>query len=312
MNADDELLASAYLDGELTDEERRIAESNPAVMAEVEQLRALHDELAAVEPPSAAAREGAISAALGAFQALHPTSSTSAPGPAPVTEIARWRDPTRWLGAAAAVLVVGLLGVVVAANLRGGDDDSASDSVDEVAAFEPASEPAEEPASEAVVRSAADEDASDGADQIAESADDAQVDDPDTAMSATADEPASEPADDAEAAGDMADDIAGASTTAPAVLVPLADPEEYLDGRAITNPDELGWVGRHLLDLVERRELPPTPNHACPVPDVLARGVLLDGATEVEIYIAATADPGEVFAIDQETCRVLLESALRP
>ena len=57
MTTDEQyLLASAYLDGELTDDERRLAEADPAVMAEVEQLRALQAEIADVEPPTAAAQ----------------------------------------------------------------------------------------------------------------------------------------------------------------------------------------------------------------------------------------------------------------
>ena len=64
MNAEHEFLASGYVDGDLTDDERRIAEADPAVMAEVEQLRALRAELADVPPPTTDARESAIAAAM--------------------------------------------------------------------------------------------------------------------------------------------------------------------------------------------------------------------------------------------------------
>lgn len=308
MNADNELLASAYLDGELTDDERSIAESDPAVMAQVEQLRALRVELADVEPASADARERALAAAMGAFEEVH----GAAPTPSPVVDISRRRDQMRWLGAAAAVVVVGLLGVVVAAGLGGGEDDSASDSADELTNLS-ASAVADEPASDfALVPDPADDaddaDAADGTDRLTESA---VADDAEAEM-AVADEAASEPAEGAgDAPADMADDAAGAATSVPAALE-LPDPEEYLDGRPITIPEELRWVARHLLDLLDRRELPPTPNHSCPFPDVLSRGVLLDGDAEVEVYIAVTPEARTVLAIDQETCRILLDVELQP
>ena len=63
MNDDDTtdalLRASAYLDGELDPAETALAEADPAVMAEVEQLRGLQDELRQVDAPSATARDAA-------------------------------------------------------------------------------------------------------------------------------------------------------------------------------------------------------------------------------------------------------------
>lgn len=315
MNADDELLASAYLDGELTVDERRIAESDPAVMAQVEQLRALRAELADVEPPSIDAREHAMAAAMAAFGEIHAGASTSSPSTtrSPVVDISRRRDPMRWLGVAAAVVVIGLLGVVIASGLGGGDDDSASETADDGAdtTIEFA---ADEPATDA--GSADDADAPAAADRITESADGAEAEmaAADEATSEATEEPASEPAEEPAEAADTAaaaDDMAGAPASLPAALE-LVDPEEYLDGRPIAIPEELRLVARHLLDLINRRELPPTPNHACPFPDVLSRGVLLDGDTEVEIYIAVTPDASAVLAIDQENCRILLEADLRP
>ena len=67
MNDEQIFLANAYVDGELTADERRIAEADPQVMTEVEQLRLLQGELRDVSPPTDAARESAIGAAMAAF-----------------------------------------------------------------------------------------------------------------------------------------------------------------------------------------------------------------------------------------------------
>ena len=69
MNDEQQLLASAYLDGALTDEERARAEADPEVMAAVERLGELRRALAAVEPPDRARRDAAINAALEVFDA---------------------------------------------------------------------------------------------------------------------------------------------------------------------------------------------------------------------------------------------------
>ncbi|MEY2431615.1 MAG: hypothetical protein QOC92_1340 [Acidimicrobiaceae bacterium] len=61
-------LASAYLDDEVTPQERARVESDAALRQRVEELRAARDALSSepLEPPSAATREAAIRAALGA------------------------------------------------------------------------------------------------------------------------------------------------------------------------------------------------------------------------------------------------------
>ena len=113
MNEEQFFLANAYLDGELTAEERGIAEADPAVMAEVEQLRALQNDLRDVEPPSDAARESAIGAALAEFTSRSSTStSTGRVAPAvtaaPAAPIVFRRRPAyaRYLGVAAAMVAV--------------------------------------------------------------------------------------------------------------------------------------------------------------------------------------------------------------
>lgn len=310
MNPDNDLLASAYLDGELTDDERRIAEADPAVMAEVERMRALSERLAAVEPPSSEARERAIAAAMGVFAELRADSAATPPAPPPVVDIGRRRDPMRWLGAAAAVLVIGLLGVVLATGGGGDTDDSASEVADE-SAEEPASEPADEPAedpADAVTRDAQDAGgtAADTESELATA--DVAASEPTEEF---AEEPASEPADDAVAPADQ--DVAGsADATVPTAIV--LDPELYLDGYPIDSPAALVVVAHHLLDLIDRSELPPTPNHSCPAPDVLARGTYLDPDDDevIEVYIAVDTVDRTVSAIDSEQCRVLVATDLEP
>jgi hypothetical protein len=120
MNAENELLASAYLDDVLSDEERARAEADPEVMAAVERMAELRQELLAVERPNAARRDAAINAALDVFSAERPAAA-----PPPVTSLAdrRW---TRWLmPAAAAALVAIVAGGIVATSGNQGDDDDA-------------------------------------------------------------------------------------------------------------------------------------------------------------------------------------------
>ena len=89
MNDAQHILASAYLDGALTDEERAQAEADPEVMAAVERLGEVRRALAAVEPPDRARRDAAINAALGVFD-----SESRVAAPPPVTSIAARRsDP---------------------------------------------------------------------------------------------------------------------------------------------------------------------------------------------------------------------------
>lgn len=121
MNDEQDLLASAYLDGALTSEERARAEADPEVMAAAERLGELRRALGVIEPADPARREAAIQAALDAFD------TARAPG-APVTPLA----PRRWGGwlvpAAAAALVVVFVGGVIAMSRDGnGDGDDAGE-----------------------------------------------------------------------------------------------------------------------------------------------------------------------------------------
>lgn len=130
---DADLLASLYLDGEATAEERAVVESNPSLLARVDTFRSMATDVSLVTPPPGlAARQ--IAAALEAFD----TGTTSAAQTPPVTQAhatsatvtsltdrAQRRGLPSWLGAAAvAALVVGGIGF---AATSGGNGDDASD-----------------------------------------------------------------------------------------------------------------------------------------------------------------------------------------
>jgi hypothetical protein len=121
MNDEQQLLASAYLDGALTDEERARAEADPDVMAAVEQLRELRRALAVVDPPNPARRDAAINAALDAFDAEHAPAA-----PPSVSPLRRRRMNTWLIGAAAAALVAVVAGGILATRGDDGGGDGAS------------------------------------------------------------------------------------------------------------------------------------------------------------------------------------------
>lgn len=123
-------LLSAYLDGQVTDEERARVVADPEALGAVADLRQVRAALARVDPPSDAARERAIVAA------LHVSDVTD---PAPVVALRR-RSP-RVLTVAAAVLTLAVLGAVVVVGSRdrgGGDGRIAGDAPMEAAVEEDA------------------------------------------------------------------------------------------------------------------------------------------------------------------------------
>ena len=183
-------LASALLDGLLDADEAEAARRDPAVVARVAALAAARDALAAPPPPpDAAGRERAISAALSAFDAetsatddaaIAADASPSVTPPrfdhatplarrAPVRGAGRGRGRgtarseqwARWLGAAAAVVLV-VAGVSLLARGDDSDDGDTEASSDEVSSGDSGA------GSEAEATPEADEDAA--RDEAAESA----------------------------------------------------------------------------------------------------------------------------------------------
>lgn len=140
MNDDLTLLASAYLDGDASADERARVEGDPALLAEVERLRSVRILVGDVEPPSISVREAQLATALDIWDRLPEPERTGArrdatpagvdaaavAGAASVTISTaptgrRRSTSTRWLTGAAAALVLVLAGGVA---LQLGSDEA--------------------------------------------------------------------------------------------------------------------------------------------------------------------------------------------
>jgi len=146
MNDDLTLLASSYLDGDVTADERALVETDPDALAEVERLRSVRALLGDVEPPAISVREAQLAAALDAWDRLPEAERTgarrdrtplgidaaAAAGAASVTAPTplnnrRRQTSTRWLTGAAAAMVLVLAGGVALQLGSADDSDSSSD-----------------------------------------------------------------------------------------------------------------------------------------------------------------------------------------
>ncbi len=114
----EQALASAYLDGDVTTVERARVDGSPELLAVVATMRRTATMIAAVDSPRAATREASIAAALAEFDALSNGSVVS------LASRRRW--PTAVLTAAAAVVLVGVVGTTVLRNTDDSNSDSAS------------------------------------------------------------------------------------------------------------------------------------------------------------------------------------------
>jgi hypothetical protein len=139
-------LASALLDGLLTDDEAAVARRDPAVAARLAKLAAVRDVVRRPpHGPDPAARERGLAAALAAYdspdEADRPGGAAvgmerggRAARPAASRSVTPWRPhgsaQRRWLTAAAVVLVVVGLGVLARNWDRVGDDDASTETAD--------------------------------------------------------------------------------------------------------------------------------------------------------------------------------------
>jgi hypothetical protein len=163
MNDDDTLLASAYLDGDVSADERALVETDPELLAEVARLRQVRAVLADQEPPSISRREEQLAAALdawdrlpeaertGAVRDITPTALKRGASPASAAAAATITTPTsmehrrrartnrRLLGAAAAIVLVLGAGVTLQ-TLSSSSDDEATSSADATLPLEEAAE----------------------------------------------------------------------------------------------------------------------------------------------------------------------------
>lgn len=294
------LLASAYLDGEATPDERALVEADPSLLEEVERLRTARTALldaGGFERPGDDAREAAIAAALTAwdFAAFEPTGSTagSSPavssGPTVVPFVRRHSYSARWLAAAAAFAAVAALGVVVAqfGGREGSDDSAAFDaatadtelSAESRTEFEQIESPA---GTDGALLSGGDD-----------SADEAT---PDAAAQA---------ASDADVAGAV--DAPSAAPEETAALESAAVPEASLE-----SPEELGVFAADAKTAAEN-DLER---------DTLARPCREAEFDEIDTYVATGTylgrpvvigiddERGRAFAVDPDTCEIVAEAPL--
>ena len=154
MNDDLTPLASAYLDGDVTADERALVENDPVALAEVDRLRSVRALLGDVAPQAISVREAQLAAALDTWDRLPDRERSGArrdttsagidaaavAGAASVTAPTRLDSrrrsgrgtSTRWLTGAAAALVLVLAGGVALQLSTTESDDSAESSTTEL------------------------------------------------------------------------------------------------------------------------------------------------------------------------------------
>lgn len=125
-------LASALLDGELSDADADAARARPGVVARAAAMEDARRALRDLPVPPHAGRDRAVAAALAAFDDEVPGDAAGSP-PAPLGAPARRAQ--RWLAAAAAAAALaGLAGLAVATAGDGDDHDTAGSAADEATA----------------------------------------------------------------------------------------------------------------------------------------------------------------------------------
>jgi len=264
-----ELMAvSAYLDGEATPDERALVEASPQLTAMVAEWQEVRDQTVSVQA-SAASREAALAAALGAFDELHATVPAATDN---VVHLERRRRQYRFIMGAAAAVAVVFGGLVILQSGGDSDDDDFT-----VAVAPKASGMAEDAAASAMEAAPADESAT----QMAPASGD---------MSSEAEAPAATeaPADTEAAAAGLGD---------PDVLPMVDGPEQlsayYAANRSVVPSTAPTGDGA-----------PSTTREACPTgPDLVIGKVAYRG---VPALVVISNDGDELRAIDASSCVVLL------
>jgi hypothetical protein len=128
-------LASAYLDGDVDEAQRAQVEASPALLAQVATFRQLSAALADTPPATATSRDAAVAAALAEFDVLLAAPAAAAglplaPNVVPMRRHARW---SRVMLAAAAVALIGVVGVTAIKSLGSGSDDQSSSAIEPAA-----------------------------------------------------------------------------------------------------------------------------------------------------------------------------------
>jgi hypothetical protein len=283
MNDDLFLLASAYLDGELSADERAHVESEPELLELVDRLRAVASDIAAVDPPATARRDAAVHAALAAFDemaAAEAPARTDAPDRSVVPMPVPRPVAARWLSVAAAVLVIGVLGTVAISALSGRTSDDTGGDFSDVATPMSVDDDASSMRSDAELESAMTPDAG---------------------------------------AGTMSDDDMAADGDALMGSPEDADVGIAADVATMRTPDDLALVAQELLVAAARTDHDGSVQADSPCPgtgDVIGVGIYGDRS----VYVTVGADPVEpvragtiiASAVDTVTCAIAAQTALEP
>ncbi len=289
MNDAQYLLASVYVDGEATADQRALAEADPDVMSEVARMVALRVAVSDVESPADSARERALDAAMAVFESrLHRARLVDRS--AVVRTMRRRPTYARALSIAAALVAVGAFGLVVA-NRLGGDSDLDSAGSD----------------------AAVTEDQSGGAiDRLQEVAEGDEANTTtagDLSAAELAPTGASDDAADATIAAAGGDTASAAPASDQALHDPSLRPDIDFD-QPVTNEAELGSFGTRLLELEATGVLGPTPNTRCTQPRILGETEYVFDGDPTPVLVAVDTELRIVLAIDPTTCTVLVEGPL--
>ncbi|HQZ34536.1 MAG TPA: zf-HC2 domain-containing protein [Ilumatobacteraceae bacterium] len=135
-------LASAYLDGVASPAERARVEASAELMALVASFAVVRARIADVAPVAPDTRDAAFAAAFAEFDAPALAPAAAAAAVIPMRSSRRWSRPV--LSVAAAVLLVGAIGVAAKGGFSGDDSTSSADleKSSKVAAADPATESA--------------------------------------------------------------------------------------------------------------------------------------------------------------------------
>jgi hypothetical protein len=329
MNDDQYFLANAYFDGELTDDDARIAEADPDVMSEVDRLRSAHSLLRDHDRPSAAVRTAALTAAMAEFAALTGTAGTNDHGSqvlaGHITAITRQRPASsrypfrrypfrRSLAIAAAVAAIGAVGVVVAGVIGDGSDNDSAGTDLAVTDTQANADPDVARAASATTLAPAAQLEAAAEPMLAEPAPAEGGADDNTAEaeSSAATTAASDAA--AGAVGTAMNDSTEMTAVAP-YSIPYPPPGGQIEpiadrDQTITTPGQLAGLGVLLADLRDAGTLGATPETSCTFDDAsieivdATRYRFADGTSNVLVALVAGSIEGHTLAIDPDTCVV--------
>ncbi len=132
-----DVIASLYVDDQLSPDERAEAEADPGFAARVDALGSVRSALGTLDdgdapPPSV--RKPQIAAAVAAYVPVPPTEPATVPAtPTPDPSGGRWRWPT-WLAPVGLTFALAVIAVAGITALNQGSADDTTDSLDAVAA----------------------------------------------------------------------------------------------------------------------------------------------------------------------------------